>query len=110
MMKYVLSLLLFCVLFPASGQSVYPSYLDGQVYVKFTPSALKSVNRHNPRELALSQFAGLRSLFAKYGVTKAHIPFYQASDDEVLPYILKFHFTDITRVEQFISELENSAG
>lgn len=87
------------------SQTVYENSMDGRVYVKFTKASLKSLLEENPNNLPLKKFDQLSSIFLKYGVTKVCRPFYQASDDEKLPFILRLEFTQIDKVDDLIKEL-----
>lgn len=89
-----------------SSQTVYENSMDGRVYVKFTKASLKSVLEENPNDVPLKKFEKLNNIFLKYGVTKVCRPFYQANDDEKLPYILRLEFTHIKKVDEFINELK----
>jgi serine protease len=110
MRKVVKLFLLFFTFNTLLAQTVFKDYTDGMVYVKFTKVSLKSISNENPRNIPLSKLSFMGDIFKKYGVSKAYKPFYQALDNEVLPYIMKFEFSDITRVTDFISELSKLNG
>ncbi len=110
-MKKILSAIIFCLcITAANAQTVYRYQVDGEVYVKFTKAALKEVSKDNPNNIPVSKLASVNKILTKYGVTRAYKPFYQADDDEKLPYILKFEFSQITKVDAFINELKTAPG
>ncbi|MDP1800980.1 MAG: hypothetical protein Q8L81_06495, partial [Bacteroidota bacterium] len=110
-MKKLLSAIIICLcLNPLFAQTVYKHQVDGEIYVKFTKAALKEVSKENPNNIPLSKLASVNKILSKYGVTRAYKPFYQADDDAKLPYILKFEFSKITKVEDFINEIRNVTG
>lgn len=105
-MKKILLHLFFISCFNnAFAQTVFPGCEDGKIYVKFTKSSLKSVSKEDPRNIPLEKLSFLTRIFTKYGVTRVSKPFYQASDDEILPCILKFEFSKIGQVNDLITEL-----
>ena len=110
MRKVVKLFLLFFTFNTLLAQTVFKDYTDGMVYVKFTKASLKSISNENPRNIPLSKLSFMGDIFKKYGVSKAYKPFYKALDNEVLPYIMKFEFSDITRVTDFLSELSKMNG
>lgn len=110
-MKKLITAIIF--LFSATltySQTVYPNKIDGEIYVKFTKAALKDVSKDNPNNIPLSKLGSITKILTKYGVTKAYKPFYQADDDAKLPYILKFEFSQINKVDAFIEELSKISG
>lgn len=110
-MKKLLSAIIICLcLNPILAQTVYPYQVDGEIYVKFTKAALKDVSKENPNNIPISKLVSVNKILTKYGVTKAYKPFYQADDDAKLPYILKFEFSQITKVDAFINELRTISG
>lgn len=110
-MKKLLSAIIICLcLNPLFAQTVYKHQVDGEIYVKFTKAALKEVSKENPNNIPLSKLASVNKILSKYGVTRAYKPFYQADDDAKLPYILKFEFSKITKIEDFINEIRNVTG
>jgi serine protease len=110
-MKKILSFITFITLCNISiSQTVYKHQVDGEIYIKFTPGALKSVAKDNPNNLQISKLANVSNVLFKYGATKAYKPFYQADDDARLPYILKVEFSQISQVEDLIRELEAIPG
>lgn len=110
MKKQLLALLFSFVLLSLSGQTVYSNFVDGQIYVKFSSGALKSVAKDNPNNIPVSKLTAVNRILWKYGVNKAYKPFYQADDDARLPYIMKFHFTQKQQVNQLIDELAKVEG
>ncbi|MDX2171593.1 MAG: S8 family serine peptidase [Bacteroidota bacterium] len=110
-MKKILSFITFITLCNISiSQTVYKHQVDGEIYVKFTPGALKSVAKDNPNNLQISKLTNVSNVLFKYGATKAYKPFYQANDDAKLPYILKVEFSQINEVENLIRELKAIPG
>lgn len=110
-MKKILSFITFITLCNISiSQTVYKYQVDGEVYIKFTPGALKNVAKDNPNNLQISKLTNVSNVLFKYGATKVYKPFYQADDDAKLPYILKVEFTQINQVEDLISELQSIPG
>jgi serine protease len=100
----------FALLFATKAQTVYSNYTDGKVYVKFAPGYLKNISKEDPKNIPLAKLDFLKDLFSRYGVTKVYKPFYQASDDAVLPHILRVEFTQIKLVESLITELQRVTG
>ncbi len=107
-----IALFLFSVLLSISiqSQTIYKDYLDGKLYLKIKPGYFTGIDRSNPRNISISADPQLNKLFLKYGVTKISKPFFQATDNEHLPNILKVEFTAKTRVNQFIADLESVNG
>ena len=106
MKRNLLSLLFVFICFNVVyTQTVFGNYIDGKIYVKFSKTSLKSISAEDPKNIPLSKLGVLKEYIAKYGVTRVYKPFYQASDDDNLPFILKIEFTKITSVESFIDEL-----
>jgi len=110
MKKSLVLLLLIACSHSVFSQTVHENYLDGKVYVKFKKATLKTIAKENPKNIPLSKLTVLESLVSKYGISKASIPFYQASDDEHLPYILKLEFSQIYSANAFIKELSSLEG
>ncbi|MGZ4097760.1 MAG: S8 family serine peptidase, partial [Bacteroidia bacterium] len=110
MKKIIFAFSLSFLINSAFGQSVYPDYKDGQVYVKFTSGALKLVSKDDPNNIPVSKLTSVNRILTKYGVTKAYKPFYQADDDARLPYILKIEFTKKAGVNALIEELSKVQG
>lgn len=110
MKKNLLLLFLFSFFKSAYTQTVYENYIDGKVYVKLTRAALKPLSRENPADLPLEKLGSLRELIREYGISRANIPFFQASDDEHLPYVLKLEFTQKSRVNELIRDLRIIPG
>jgi serine protease len=91
-------------------QTVNKNYVDGEIYVKFSPSALKNIARDNPNNIQITKLGSVSKVLFKYGATKANKPFYQADDDAKLPYILKIQFSQINEVDGLIRELQATRG
>lgn len=94
----------------AFGQSPRPDYIDGKVYVKFSPSMLKGVAKDDPMHLNVSKISALRDLVTKYDITNVSKPFYQADDDAKLPYIIQINFNKKNKVEDLIEEMYATNG
>ncbi|MEO6301960.1 MAG: S8 family serine peptidase, partial [Bacteroidia bacterium] len=110
-MKKILSAIIICLCFNTIfSQTVYRHQVDGEVYVKFTKAALKDVSKEDPNNIPLAKLVLVNKILVKYGVTRAYKPFYQADDDAKLPYILKFEFSQIAKVDAFIYEIKNISG
>ncbi len=110
-MKKILSTLIIC--FATNlliGQTVFRDYVDGVVYVKFIPWALKQASRENPNNIPLNKLSTVSEVLSKYGVTKAYKPFYQADDDANLPFVVKFEFNQINKVNEFVNEISKVYG
>ncbi|MBA3664739.1 MAG: S8 family serine peptidase [Bacteroidetes bacterium] len=110
MKKILFTLTLSCIINMIIGQTVYPNYVDGQVYIKFTSGALKQVSKDDPRNIPVAKLTSVNRILNKYGVTKAYKPFYQADDDARLPYILKVEFSQKNKVNALIDELVKATG
>lgn len=110
-MKKILYSFITCFLFTSLiSQTVFPDYVDGQIYVKFNSGALKQVSKDDPNNIPVSKLTSVNKILYKYGVTKAYKPFYQADDDARLPYILKIEFSQINNVNALINELRYVQG
>jgi serine protease len=110
-MKKLLSSLFICLTINSIfSQNVYKDYVDGEIYVKFNPWALKQVSRENPNNIPLEKLSDVNKILSKYGVSRAYKPFFQASDDARLPYILKFEFSQKNNVNAFVNEISKVYG
>jgi subtilisin family serine protease len=109
MKKILLALSVFAGL-ASKAQNVYRDFVDGQIYVQFSAGSLKQVAKDDPRNIDFSKISSVQSILKKYGVQKASKPFYMADDDARLPYIVKFEFTQKTKVADLIGELEKVSG
>jgi serine protease len=110
-MKRILPVLVFSLCFNfLSAQTVYKDYVDGRLYIKCSGSLLNSVSQENPRNLPISKLGFINTLAAKYGISKAYKPYYQADDDLILPYILKIEFSKTEQVAALIEELSRVRG
>lgn len=92
------------------SQTVYADYIDGEVYVKLTPAALKPIYRENPNNVPVAALGEAGRVLTKYGVTKVVRSFHQASDDADLPRILRVYFSNAQAVNALMNELKNTAG
>jgi len=110
-MKKFLSFITFVTLCNITlSQTVYKYQVDGEIYIKLTPGALKFVAKDNPNNIQITKLGNISKVLFKYGATKAYKPFYQANDDAKLPYILKIEFSQINQVEDLILELKSLPG
>ncbi len=110
-MKYLfLTFLCLAVSFSSFSQNVYPNYIDGRVYVKFTKAAHKPFSKEDPKNISLNKMVSVKALISKYGISKATCPFYQANDDANLPDVVKLEFTQIQQIESIIAELKTIPG
>jgi len=90
----------------ASSQTIYKDYRYGEIYVKYKINGQKQIgNVTTPKNIPLSQMYGLNELVSKYGIYKITKPFWAADDDPDLQRIYKVYFNDISKVNQFINEL-----
>ena len=106
------SLLVFILIFSLKGsaQLVYNNYLDGHVYIKFSREAASSFLREPVRAVKLTSVRGLAPLAEKYEIKGIRRPYFAASDDETLPYILRLQFGEKTLVDDLITALEKLPG
>lgn len=110
MKKTSLVLLVLLISSLLHAQTVYKEYVDGQLFVKFTPASLKGISKENPREIPFSKFTLVKHLVSKYGLTRVSFPFYQADDDPVLTSILMFEFSKVNQVNDLIRDLSALSG
>lgn len=87
------------------AQNVSPEYVDGQIFLKFRTGTIKNISKDDPNNIPLQKIAILQELIAKYGITKAYKPFYQADDDIRLTHILQLEFTNATKINDLIEDL-----
>lgn len=92
------------------SQTIYKDYIDGEIYVKFSRASLNAVAKENPTNIPISKFGSISKILYKYGVTKAYKPFYQATDDAKLPYVVKFEFSQFSAVNSFMEEMRAIPG
>lgn len=110
-MKKILPVLfLACLVGSGLAQTIFPDYVDGRVYVKFSRGALKAIVGENPENIPVAKLGFMKEAIAKYGITRVHKPFYKAADSPVLPYILKLEFNSPGMVNSLIHDLEKIAG
>ncbi len=110
MKKVLLPFLLCFHISLFTGQTIYPDYMDGRLYVKMNSGLLGQAISANPRNIPVSKLECLGKLASKYGITKASRPFYQASDDPTLPYVIKIEFLKAADVNALIKDLEMVRG
>jgi len=96
--------------FSLQSQTIYPDYQDGKIYIKVRKGAFEGLDRAYPRNIAFSAIPEFSKLILKYGVTKVSKPFYQATDNEHLPNIVKIEFKSKSLINNFIAELESLNG
>lgn len=110
-MKNLLLAIAAClVITPSFSQTVNKDCIDGKINVRFQPWAIKQVYGENPNNLPIKKLTTLTKILNKYGVTKAYKPFYQASDDAILPNIVTFEFKQKTSVNSFIHDISEVYG
>jgi PKD repeat protein len=107
-MKKIFTLIMLSLFIMSSAQNVSPEYVDGQVYVKFRTGTIKSIGMDDPNNLPLEKIGVLKGLIAKYGITKAYKPFYQADDDMRLTHILQLEFNNATQINDLIADLASN--
>lgn len=105
-MKKIIFLFLFITaLGQVSAQSVFSAFRDGQLYVQVNPAAIKNCMGLNPRKLRAADFPFLSRLISTYQITRITRPFAEASDDALLPYVLRLEFNAIWQVAALEEEL-----
>lgn len=110
-MKKLLSFLLVLLSVSAFyAQTLSPYYQDGKIYVKLSPGLTKGISKEDPRNIPLSKMPALKEVFSKYGVSKVHKPFYHADDDVNLMSIIRVEFSQVSKIEDFINELQRMSG
>ncbi len=92
------------------AQKIYVNYVDGEIYAKLSPTLLNPVIKDDPNNINWKKIAILKNISVKYGITKVSKPFYQASDDKILPFIIKINFSKVKLVERLIRELKSNRG
>ncbi len=107
-MKKIFTLILLSLFLAGSAQNVSPEYVDGQIFLKFRTGTIKSIGMDDPNNIPLEKIAALNGLIAKYGITKAYKPFYQADDDIRLTHILQLEFTNATKINDLIADLSSN--
>ena len=87
-------------------QSIYKDYRDGEIYLKYRINGQKQIGTiSDPKDIPVSQMYGLRELASKYGIYRITKPFWAADDDADLQRIYKVYFSDVTKVDQLVNEL-----
>jgi serine protease len=105
MLYRLIIFLSFFSYFSVTSQNAIQGFVDGKIYVKFKKNTLAGLHRENPKDIPLQLLTPFRELIAKYNVTRVNKPFYQATDDEKLMQIYKFHFADASKVSLLIDDL-----
>ncbi|GIV26849.1 MAG: hypothetical protein KatS3mg027_0663 [Bacteroidia bacterium] len=106
MKKITLSFYITLCSFITFSQTIYKDYRDGEIYVKYKINGQKKIgNVSNPKNIDIQQMYGLAELASKYNITKITKPFWAAIDDNDLQRIYKVYFSDISKVDQFINDL-----
>jgi serine protease len=95
----------FAGLFSLSSQKISPYHVDGSLFVKFRNSYGHELGKTIQNQVAFKNIPALRSLVAKFGITKVSRPFYQASDDAHLPLIIRLEFDSISKTAVLIKTL-----
>ncbi len=107
-MRKIFTLAFISICFYINAQTVDREYVDGQVYLKFKTGTIKNLSRDNPNNLPLNKISIIKDLIGKYGITKASKPFYQADDSEHLTHVLQLDFSNISKVEDLITDLKQN--
>ncbi|MBK9283672.1 MAG: S8 family serine peptidase [Sphingobacteriaceae bacterium] len=89
----------------STAQTAQKEYVDGKVWVKFNPYAIKKVAKDDPFHLPLNKLPEINNLVGKFSITNVSKPFFQADDDAKLPYVLQINFDKSTKVDQLIEDL-----
>ena len=110
MKRILLAVLVFVFCLPSFAQTVFQDYQDGVIYVKINKESFKSIALDNPFSISAGKLPLLRNLIGTYGITKVSRPFFQAKDDETLPYVLKVTFTKKSQVLALIETLSKMNG
>ena len=110
MIKNFLGIIFICFFFIAPAQTLHDAYFDGKVYLKVHPNLLLANKQENPRNISLKSLDFLSPLISKYGISKVDRPFFTATDDADLPYVLRIEFSKIEKVNSLIQELSHIRG
>ncbi len=96
--------------FSQISQNVSHGCVDGVIYLKYKPEALRSKKIADPTNVSLTGLPGMEAAAGKYGITKVFKPFYQAVDDADLPRIFKVKFNNAAMVEDMIRDFSATPG
>src|SRR4051812_46597667 len=109
-MKKILPLLFLLTGFALNAQRVFKDYRDGFIYVKLSREAGRGLLKLPPRNVSPHSVTQLSGVLESFGITKITRPFFTASDDEVLPYILRVEFAQANKVQDLLAALETVKG
>jgi subtilisin family serine protease len=98
--------LILLIVTEVRSQTVYPGYIDGRIYMKVSGRLLPSLLNEDPENIHAVRLTYASEIFQSYGVTRIRRPFSRATDDDVLPCVLKIEFSKVAQVDAFISDLE----
>lgn len=106
---FILSItVLFALLIKTSyAQTVYENYVDGQIYFALKNNISYKAPPANNTTINIDQLPFLNSLFSKYTITALKAPFSVLNSD-ILKRTFHLHFTDVSKVDSIITELENN--
>lgn len=104
-MKKFQFLFFVCCAATIMAQEVHRDYVDGMVYARVTGEVTKSLLTANSRSIESADIESLEPLVAKFGISRVVRPFAAASDDGILPHIIRIHFSQAGLVDQLITEL-----
>jgi serine protease len=104
--RLILILSVFLSFSQIFSQSVYETYVDGRIYVKFKSGTLKGALKENPRNIPLNSFKNLDQLISQFGISKATRPFAPADDDEKLYNVVRFEFKAVASVDALIRQFK----
>jgi serine protease len=105
-MKNFLLLSVLLLSFNVRSQEVFKDYRDGEAYVKLKTGSLKELLKENTHSIPLQKSKWLEALISRYGIYQIQRPFYQASDDAVLPWVLKLKFTKTEKILALLTDLQ----
>lgn len=105
MNKVLLILTLLSVNICIYPQSIYPTFRDGKIYIKFKDNAGLKINVDEKSEVTINEVPLLQNLSSKYNLTKLTRPF-NSNKDEKLLTIYKLEFKNYELVDELINDLK----
>jgi serine protease len=109
-MKKILPLLFLLSGIAINAQKVFTDYQDGVIYVKLSKEAGRSLLKLPPRNISPGSVTQLKGATEKFRITRVTRPFFTATDDEFIPYILKVEFAQANKVQDLLASLEGVKG
>lgn len=96
--------------FSAFSQSVYTNYLDGAVYFKIKDDypIYKELGKKNYLSIDPAQFPYTKQVNANYEIQNLSQPFAYIKDNNSITRIYRLEFSDFTKVDDIIKELESN--